>query len=109
VTGSRGHVAVTGSTGYRGGGLVRIACDGGERVAEVAPHDVYRSQFEAFAAATAAGGPASASGADGEAALRVADAVERSLTAGGAPVTVAGGAPVTVPLPFYKSCPEGAS
>jgi predicted dehydrogenase len=101
VTGSRGHVTVTGSTGYQGGGVVRIASGRSERIAEVTPHDVYRSQFEAFAAATAAGGPASASGADGVAALGVADAVERSLTAGGAPVTVS--------LPFQKSFTEGVS
>ena len=103
VTGSRGHVTVTGSTGYHGGGVVRIASDqeGSDRVAEVAPHDVYRDQFEAFAAATAAGGQASASGDDGVAALGVADAVERSLAAGGAPVTV--------PLPFQQAFTEGVS
>jgi len=87
VTGSRGHVTVTGSTG-NGGGVVRAVTDRGEQVFEVAPHDVYRDQFDAFAAATAVGGPAGASGRDGVAALSVADAVDRSLTAAGAPVTV---------------------
>jgi predicted dehydrogenase len=118
VTGSRGHVTVNGSTGYHGGGVVRIASGpsvsdhgasnhgasnhgGSDRIAEVAPHDVYRAQFEAFAAATAAGGQASASGDDGVAALGVADAVERSLAAGGAPVTV--------PLPFQQAFTEGVS
>jgi 1,5-anhydro-D-fructose reductase (1,5-anhydro-D-mannitol-forming) len=98
VTGSRGNVTVTGSTGYHGGGVLRFVSDLGEQTWEVAPHDVYRDQFEAFAAATAAGGPASASGADGVAALTVADAVERSL---------ASGAPVTVGDPMFFE--EGAS
>jgi 1,5-anhydro-D-fructose reductase (1,5-anhydro-D-mannitol-forming) len=101
VTGSRGHVTVTGSTGYHGGGVLRVVSDRGEQVTEVAPHDVYRNQFDAFTAATAAGGPASASGADGVAALSVADAVERSLAAAGAPVTV--------PVLFQESFTEGVS
>ncbi|HEY3880191.1 MAG TPA: Gfo/Idh/MocA family oxidoreductase [Trebonia sp.] len=88
VTGSRGHVTVTGSTGYHGGGVVRTVSDRGQQVVEVPSHDVYLDQFEAFAAATAGGGQASASGADGVAALGVADAVERSLAASGAPVAV---------------------
>jgi 1,5-anhydro-D-fructose reductase (1,5-anhydro-D-mannitol-forming) len=94
VTGTRGHVAVSGSTGYHGGGIVRLVSDRGEQTAEIAPHDVYRAQFDAFAAATAAGGPACAAGADGVAALEVADAVERSL-AGAGPALV--GRAVAVP------------
>ena len=88
VTGTRGHVTVCGSTGYHGGGVVRITSDRGAETAEVAPHDVYRAQFEAFAAATEAGSPDGASGPDGVAALGIADAAERSLAAGGVPVTV---------------------
>lgn len=82
VTGSRGHMRICGSTGYHGGGTVRIVSGEPERTINVAPHDVYSAQFEAFAAATAAGQQPSASGADGLAALAVAAAVEQSLAEG---------------------------
>jgi 1,5-anhydro-D-fructose reductase (1,5-anhydro-D-mannitol-forming) len=91
LIGTRGHVRITGSIGYHGGGVVQIVSGQLERAAEVAPHDVYSAQFEAFAAAVAAGEPPSASGADGLAALQVAAAVEQSLARGDGP-----GAPVAV-------------
>jgi 1,5-anhydro-D-fructose reductase (1,5-anhydro-D-mannitol-forming) len=97
VIGTRGHVTVSGPAGHRGGGVVRIVSGRLEQTADVAAHDVYVAQFEAFGAATAAGGPASASGADGLAALQVAEAVERSL-AGALPVAgqAVAGQPVAV-------------
>jgi 1,5-anhydro-D-fructose reductase (1,5-anhydro-D-mannitol-forming) len=109
VIGTRGHLTVSGSTGYHGGGVVRLVSDDGEQAAEIAPHDVYSAEFDAFAAATASGGPACASGSacasgpDGVAALQVADAVERSLAAAG-PVTV--GAPA---IPEIAAIPADAA
>lgn len=91
VTGTRGHVRIAESIGYRGGGLVRIVSDQLQRTADVAPHDVYSAQFEAFAASAAAGEQPSASGADGLAALQIAAAVEQSLAEAGRP-----GGPVAV-------------
>ena len=88
LVGTRGHVRISGSIGYHGGGIVRIVSDQLERTAEIPSHDVYSAEFEAFAAAVAAGTAPSASGADGLAALQVAAAVEQSLARSGRPVAV---------------------
>jgi predicted dehydrogenase len=58
---------------------VRVVTDAGREVLTFASRDVYRDQFDAFVSATASGEPASASGADGVAAMAVAAAVDRSL------------------------------
>ncbi|KAA9160084.1 Gfo/Idh/MocA family oxidoreductase [Amycolatopsis acidicola] len=82
VLGTRGRITVSESIGNHGGGLLRLVSDTGERTVRVEPHDVYAAQFDAFVAATAGGGPASASGADGVAAQRVADAVDHAIREG---------------------------
>jgi len=82
VIGTRGRITVSESIGNHGGGTIRLVSGTGESTVHVEPHDVYAAQFDAFVAATARGGPASASGADGVAAQRLADAVEQALTEG---------------------------
>ena len=79
LAGTRGRITVTGSVGHQGGGTIRILDDAGSECLDVPTHDVYADQFDDFVAATVGGGPASASGTDGLAALAVSEAVEQSL------------------------------
>lgn len=79
ILGTEGRIAISDSIGNRGGGVVRVVADHHVETFNVPAHDVYAAQFDAFTAASDAGLPASASGADGLASLLVAEAVEQSL------------------------------